>query len=980
MNWTSLHTHSQFSFLDGFGTDKQWIDRLHEIGQDSIAITDHGNIYGHPSFAKAFKKADKHLVFGCEMYMVGKLEKERYFNHITVLSKTQAGYGNLLWLVNESYKQFYYKPRITLDQLLSHNEGLVVLSGCSLDSIFIKNKAEDQEKFFSKTVKVFKKMEWYVEIQPFKDEQKKWDFLTAQSKLHKVPCVVTCDCHYPKEEYKKTQDFMLAINTNKPMSDPDRLKMEYPLHIPSSLEVYQRCKDMGMDEEEAKAALKRSYDIAHSCKVELPKTGLVVVGMEFNILRKMCFEGLVKRHLHVFQEYVDRLEYELKLIKEKNFMDYFAIITDLMSWAKKRMLCGAGRGSSAGSLACYCLAITEVDPIKHNLMFERFIDISRSDLPDIDLDFPSDKREEVIQYLIDKYGKERTAQLINFNTFKPKAIIQDAGRILGIPMWEVKEAGSQLLDRSGGDARANFCLRDSIDQFDKLKSLFTKYPKLWDAVDLEGQVRQVGKHAAAVVVARDPLDTIGAINNDGVFSIDKYNCEEHGLLKIDVLGIETLSVLSDVCGEIGMDFHDLYILPLDDKLTFEKVFTPSKLIGVFQFEGLAARQVCRDITPTNFEHLVHITALARPGPLNSGTTPEYVRRIKGASHTEKRNADFDSTDPALEPYVRETLGLILFQEQVMNAVKNLGKFSWEDTSTIRKAMSKSLGDEFFNKFKKKFVEGCALDGISEDRAQKIWKQIYTFGSWGFNKSHAVSYSYLSYWCGYMKAHYPAQYYARILKDKSEEGEIKPILKEWGGSFLPLNINRSRAYFRADGDTLVGGFTSVKGIGVAAAEKIIKAQPFESMEDFKGRVPKGVASKIEEALKGQDWADIHTLEEQYKSAIDGMRLTAPLSTYGEIIKSKMKFGIILAKVVGINLRDSNDPDKVARRGRKITGWSEYVILKIRDDNEDIWHVYCPHRLTQLNKQELLSLNGKICLFKLKRSGEINECEKFKVLTK
>jgi len=644
------------------------------------------------------------------------------------------------------------------------------------------------------------------------------------------------------------------------------------------------------------------------------------------------------------------------------------------------MLCGAGRGSSAGSLACYCLEITEVDPIKHGLMFERFIDINRKDLPDIDLDFPSDRREEVISYLSNKYGKENTGQLINFNTYKPKAIIQDAGRILQIPPWEIKDATSQIVERSGGDARANFCLRDSLGQFEKLGNLFKKYPKLMDAIDLEGQVRQVGKHAAAVVISRDKLETIGAINQDGVFSLDKYTCEPHGLLKIDVLGIETLSVLSDVCGEVGMDYHSLYTLPLDDKLTFSTVFTPSKLIGIFQFEGLAARQVCRDIVPNNFEQLVHITALARPGTLNSGTTPEYIRRIRGSSQYEQKNADFDTTDPALMIYTKDTLGLVLFQEQVMQVVKNIGKFGWASTSAIRVAMSKSLGEEHFNKYKADFIKGAAEDKIDEDRALKIWKQCYTHGSWSFNKSHAVSYSYLSYWCGYMKAHYPAQYYARILKDKTDEADIKPVLKEWGKGIIPIDFNLSNKYFSVlDEETLVGGFINVLGIGEAAANKIVAAQPFEDIRDFKSRMAKGISTKIEDALtRGLDWANTQTLQEQFKDVLEGMKLTAPLSTYGEIIKQKLVRGIILAKVVGINLRNSNDPDKVQKRGKKISGYPEYVMLKVKDDAEDIWHVYCPHKLTEKNKQELLSLNNKVCLFKLKRSGEINECEKYKVL--
>lgn len=333
----------------------------------------------------------------------------------------------------------------------------------------------------------------------------------------------------------------------------------------------------------------------------------------------------------------------------------------------------------------------------------------------------------------------------------------------------------------------------------------------------------------------------------------------------------------------------------------------------------------------------------------------------------------------MEPYVRDTLGLVLFQEQVMTIVKEVGKFGWASTSAVRVAMSKSLGEEHFNKYKKDFIEGAAKDGINEQRAEIIWKQCYTHGSWSFNKSHAVSYSYLSYWTGWMKAHHPAQFYARILKDLIDEAEIKPVLKEWGGPFTPLDLNLSKQFFTTDGERLIGGFTNIKGVGEKAADKVVAGQPYEGLEDFRSRMPNGLASKVEDALtNGLDWANTETLAERHKDEISKMALTAPLTLMGEVIQKKLPYGIVLGKVLGINLRNSNDPDKVAKRGRPISGYPEYVILKMKDDNEDIWHVYCPHKLTQRSKQELLSLNNKVCLFKLKRSGDINECEKFKVL--
>jgi DNA polymerase III subunit alpha len=964
LNFFNLHNHTEFSFLDGYGTPAQVIERLREIGQDGIALTDHGNIYAHAPFTKSFKKAGLRLVYGCEMYVVNGLSNERGYNHMTVLAKTQEGYSNLLKLVNQSYRQFYYKPRITLKQVIENSRGLVLLSGCFCDGIFIKNKAADQEKLFKDVIQAFKGVEWYLELQPFKDEQEKWDRLAGMAGKHGVPCVVTADCHYPREKDKATHDLMLAINTNKPMSDPDRLKMDYPLFIPSAEDVLARCRAMGKYKDKW---IRDTWNVANSCEVELPKTKLISLNISSKEMMERCVAGLKRRGLYKIKEYRDRLEREVAMIDSKNFVDYFIIISDLVTWAKERMLCGPARGSAAGSLACYCLGITEVDPIKHGLLFERFIDTARKELPDIDLDFPSSEREGVIEYLRDKYGVEKTAQIVNFNTYRSKAILQDASRIIGIPVWEYRKASDKIIVRHDGDARLESKLANDAKIIPEVVELFKKYPRLWDSVNLEDQTRGLGKHAAAVIIADDPLEKIGAVNEAGLFSIDKYSAESRGLLKIDVLGVDVLSVLMDVCRSVGMDWNALYSVPLDDAAVFEKVFTPARLVGVFQFEGRAMQQVCRDMRPTTFEHLTHIAALARPGTMQSGETEAYVKK-------------FNSRDKKSGGFFSATLGMILFQEQVMMAMREIGKFSWDDVAIVRSSIGKSHGERpRLDKHHAAFIEGAVSGGVSRDEAEEIWEKCSAGGSYRFNKSHAVSYSILSYWCAWLKARHPAQFYARILKNLIDEAEIKPVLKEWGGPFTPLDLNRSRQFFRADGRELVGGFTNIKGVGEKAADKIVAGQPYEGLEDFRSRVPNGLASKVEEALtNGLDWADIQTLAERHRDEIGKIALTAPLFTVDEAAKKKPPSFVTIGKVLNASLRNSNDPDKVAKRGRPISGYPEYVILKVKDDNEDIWHVYCPHKLTQRSKQELLSLNNKTCLFKLKRSGDINECEKFKVL--
>ena len=641
-----------------------------------------------------------------------------------------------------------------------------------------------------------------------------------------------------------------------------------------------------------------------------------------------------------------------------------------MKWAKKHMLCGPGRGSSAGSLVCYLLGITEMDPIKFGLLFERFIDVNRKDLPDIDLDFPASKRDDVIQYLKKKYGKDKTMQLVTFNTFKPKAILQDAARVLNIPVWKVKDATSQIIKRGGGDSRTDFCLEDSLVQYERLNDLFKEYPDLAKTLKLEGQIRQIGKHAAAVAIAQDDLSTIAAIKDD-IISVDKYSADEVGLLKIDVLGLETLDIIQDICQEVGEDFRSFYNLPLDDALTFEKVFTPAKIKGIFQFEGLSVSTVCKDLNPTNFNQLVHITALGRPGPLNCGSTKEYIKRFRGESY---------KIDPILQPYLSDTLGVVIYQEQVMRIVKNVGAFSWDDTSIIRKAMSKSLGEEFINRYRKEFIDGAFSQGIDKDKAHRIFDQIYTFGSWAFNLSHAASYALLSYWMGYCKAHWPAQFYARILKDKIEKEEIIPILKEYGGTFVPIDLNKSRLHFSAQDDILYGGFTNIKGIGDKAAHRIITMQPFESIEDFKSRIPKGIAEKVLNALEnGFSWAFFQTLEEQ--ADMSNITLSGPLMSL-EYIKETMPEkteAIALGRVVHINLKDHNEEEKVQKRGYRMQGFTEYIVLKMQDEDYNVYHICFDKHYTEKNKQTLLSTKGKICLVKvLKLDNNLNLGKKVRIL--
>ena len=970
MGFFNLHQHTTYSFLDGYGTPAQYLKRMQDLDQPGMALTDHGNIFAHHPFEKEWRGSDKHLAYGCEFYAVEELKRERGYFHVTVLAKTNEGYGNLLKLVNLSNQQFYYKPRISYDQLFMYSKGLVILSGCCCDGWLIKNGLSETEAWKMWCHKL-KDAEWYVELQPFEDEKEKWERLTYQAQKRGLPCLVTVDAHYPSPDEKEVQDFQLAINTSRPKSDPDRLKMEYPLWIPTVEELEERCKGMGAYKPEW---ISNTIEVGLSCQVELPKSCMVKVNAKISTLKKRCRKRLKELGKDKEKAYQDRLNRELELVESKGFTDYFEIVSEMTLWAKERMLVGPGRGSSAGSLVCYLLRITEVDPIKFGTLFERFIDFNRTDLPDIDIDFPPAQRDDVIDHIREKYGEEHTAQLVTFSTYKPRGVIQDGARVLGIPRWEAQDATSQIVERSGGDARATFCLEDSIKQYGKLSALFKKNPGLWDAVKLEGQTRQTGLHAAAVILSGKPLGEIGSISRDGAFGINKYLLEEYGLLKIDVLGLENLSIVMDICEAVGVDYNDFYSLPLDDELTFQDVFIPGKLLGVFQFEGYSVGRVSRKLQPSTFDQLVHITALGRPGPLNSGMSWEYIDRAKGKKY---------DILPSLKEYTQDTLGCIIFQEQVMNVVKNIGNFSWADTQIIRGGMSKSKGEEFFNQYSKQFIEGAKTHGLTEQQAREIWDQIYTHGSWSFNLSHAVSYAIISYWIGYCKAHYPGEFYARMLRYEDDENKIRQYLKEWGGPFVAFDLNLSKTHWRHEDGVLYGGITNIHGIGEKQAPKIEAGQPYESADEARSRLAKGVMGKIDLVLtEGQRWADLRSLRERVEGHLDRIELSRVLNTLQELKNKTGRNFLTLGRVAFVSLRDHNESDRVIKRGYKMDSPTEYIVLTLEDGEADeIFRLFVDRYLVEKHKEEIMSLTNKICLFRVKKEEEGNSllgCVKFKVL--
>ena len=749
-NFVHLHLHSTYSFTDGYGLPEQYISRAVELGQPGIGVTDHGNVSAHYKWYKQSIKAGLKPILGCEMYIVedNKDIREREYNHITVLVKNNIGYRNLMKLVTKAWcEQFYYKPRITFQDLFDNQEGLIVLSGC-LSSPIMEHLKENRMDEARNMIKLFNERidNFYIEIQPITFEAgihayEKLIDLYHELKHYGIKWVATNDCHYVLEEHNKVQEVLLCVQTRDKMSNPEHWKFDQDDFFLKSRQQMIDSLHKAFpyyDISEFEKACDNSVIIADGVDFEFPKATPIVFPMKeedkFIFIKSECEKGLERILRKDDKSYRERVDYELDLIKSKGFIDYFLVIHDLVNWAKnKGILVGPARGSAAGSLACYLLRITEVDPMPYDLLFERFIDINREDLPDIDVDFEDSRRYEVKEYIIGKYGADKVGNLPTFAEFKGKSALHDVGSIFEVPFKMVDEIKSLVIERSGGDSRASFTLIDTFtnEEFPRPAEILKQYPSMKYAIELEGQYRQMGQHAAGVVISNEPLTNFCAIykvKGEQVISLAYEDASSIGLLKIDLLGLSTLSVVSKAIRMIEAKTKkkiDIYNLPLNDPKVYQG-FISQKMFGVFQFDGQAVNQVSRQINPRDFNALSAISALARPGPLNGGVTTAYIAR---RANKEK----ITYAHPVMKPYTEETYGLVVYQEQVMKTMREVGKMSWKDTAEIRKLISRSQGVEKFNTFKEKFAIGAKENGMNDKQIDDIWNAICTFGSWAFNK-------------------------------------------------------------------------------------------------------------------------------------------------------------------------------------------------------------------------------------------------------
>ena len=853
-----LHNHSEYSLLDGFSKLGDMVIRAKELGQPAIALTDHGNLHGAIEFYQLAKKAGVNPIIGVEGYVADGKHTERNPAkrlpfHITVLAQNRTGYQNLLKLVTASHLEgFYYRPRMDRELLEKYSEGLIVLSGCPSGELARSIMARDLDS-------AHETIEWYGNV--FQDryylELMMHQHVPGQAEINRaivelseqtgLPMVVTNDSHYVRREDHEAQEILTCIQTNSNVKDPKRLRMEDTTY-------YLRSTDeMREGWSHLPQALDNTVKIAESCELELEFGRNLAMpfatpnnkpSMEY--LRELCYAGLKKRFEDPSQEIRKRLEYELGIIDETKFADYFLVCWDIFNFVNERGILSAVRGSAASSLVLYCLEVTQIDPVEADLFFERFLNLERREMPDIDMDFADDRREEVIKYCVDHYGRDKVAQIVTFGTLGAKAAIRDTARALALPL----ELGDKLARMI--PPTLNIKLKDAIDESAELRNEISRNKDARQLIEMaqrvEGSVRHASTHAAAVVITENPLtdyvplqrSTSGKDDSSPTTQYSMNPVADIGLLKMDFLGLANLSIL-DHCvkliAETTGEHLGVYDLPIDDEKTF-RLLGEGDTFGVFQLESAGMRRYVKELKPTSIDDLAAMIALYRPGPM------EHIGTFIDAKHG---RAEITYPHDDLRELLEPTYGVIVYQDQVMLIAQAFGGYTLGEADILRKAMGKKI-PAVMDAEHEKFVAGALKKGYTKEQADTVFDLMVPFAGYGFNKAHAVSYAYIAYWTAYFKANNPTEYITAVLDSAAgnpeKVGEAVREATRLGITVKPPSINYSHAGFTierdSDGnDAIRFGLAAVKNVGAAAVDPIVEAREaaglFKDIEDICRRV-------------------------------------------------------------------------------------------------------------------------------------------------
>lgn len=831
-----LHVHTEYSQLDGFGSPKNYISRAKELGFKYLAITDHGNIDGVLSFQKESEKQGIESVIGCEAYIVPDAktkQKGDKRNHIILLVKNQVGWRNICQLLTyANLEGFYYKPRIDYQFLLDHCEGLVVLTGCAASFLI-----QDTELIFFKQLYKKLKDDLYLEIMPHNiSAQKNINEICKRVKsiFPKIKMIATADCHYINEDDFEAQQVLLAIQTRVKWDDPKRWSFKSS-HLKSIDEIFEAFKiQRQFRKREYKEAIYNTIEVAEKCsnfrierrKVELPK--IIKNKDSKQYLKRLCFNGFKRifgKKILLDKVYYERFVEELHLICSKDYAEYFLIVRDLVEWCRKNNIMTGDRGSVGGCLIAYLLGITSTDPIKFDLLFSRFISESRIDLPDVDIDFEDFKRVKVRQYLAETYGENNIAGVSTFLRMKGKAAIRDVARVFDIPYKEVDRFAKVI--ETAEKSNEESMIEQAVEKTNEGEEFCKKYPKeVQIAMKLENTIRSSGQHAAAVLVSLDDLSKSDRCNlairsKKIVVNWDMSDCEYMGLMKLDILGLNALSVLNETKRLVKENYNTNIIfekIDLNDKEVLNE-FAYGNTIGCHQFHSYGIANLCKELEIDSFNMLVHTNALYRPGPLRSGMVDEFVKRKNGKK--------WKSISKEIEIITKDTLGIIIYQEQVMMIAYKVASMPWKEADKIRKVIGKSKGSKELHKFKRAFVSGCIKNKtLDEKQAEGLWNDLETFGGYGFNKSHSVEYSRIGYWGQYLKTYYPTEFICASLTYSSEDKKDNLVQEAYRLSLsviLPkIGISHATKWI-AKGKKLYAPFIEIKGVGEKSAEKVSKTK-------------------------------------------------------------------------------------------------------------------------------------------------------------
>ena len=913
-DFVHLHVHSEYSLLDGANRIKELPKVAKEMGMDAIAITDHGVMYGAIEFYKACKEEGIRPIIGCEVYVAPRtrFDKEsgidNKHNHLILLAKNNNGYKNLSKLVSIGFTEgYYYKPRIDLEVLEKYHEDLICCSACLAGSVpqaILDGNMEKAEE----TALWYKNLfgdDYYLEIQTntLKEQTLVNQKLVELSRKLDIPLVATNDAHYTRREDAYNHEVLLCIQTGKKMSDEDRMRFATDdFYIKSPEEVKEFFPNLP-------EALENTVKIAEKCNVDFEFGHTILPNYEvpdefethYDYFKKLCDDGIVKRYgENPPKDILDRMEYEISVIKKMGYVDYFLIVWDFINWAKSNGIpVGPGRGSGAGSIVAYAIGITDIDPIKYSLLFERFLNPERISMPDFDVDFCYERRQEVIDYVARKYGRDHVSQIITFGTMAARMVIRDVGRVLDFPYAETDRLAKMI------PFEIHITIQKALEQNRELKELYdndTEVHKLLDiAMSLEGMPRQASTHACGVVITKDPVDTyVPLYVNDGAIST-QYTMtilEQLGLLKMDFLGLRTLTVIEDarklVKQNRGIDVE--FDQDMNDPKVF-KLWGEGHSIGIFQFESAGMTSFMKELKPDSLEDIIAGVSLYRPGPMDQ--IPRYIKNKLNPEHAEY-------THPALEPILKVTYGCMVYQEQVMQIVRDLAGYSLGRADLVRRAMGKKKLDvmakerEIFihgqvDEDGNIIVPGCVRNGIDEKSANTIFDEMAEFAKYAFNKSHAAAYAVVSYRTAYLKAYYPEELMAATLNSYLGNLDKVPVYidecRRLNIEILKPDINKSFTKFTVENNKIRFGLGSVKNVGTKVVDSIVeereKSGPYKSFTDFCERVQDESVNKkcIESLIKAGAFDEFgqtrKTLLTSFESIIDTIQNSARKSFKGQV---------------------------------------------------------------------------------------------------